>query len=161
MPDIKRPMELAGLRSRLLRAQLTEAAIGETGKRFDKVLNEIDELHSSAKLHAGDLENYKGDLASTINRMVGGSNGGDPLDESDGQDSSGNGTAKAVVEDTVRAASAPDSVTAAGTERPLRVAASTEDFGVAGTEEPLRAAASKQDAGQGPSDKAYRAPEIG
>lgn len=89
MPDIKRPMELAGLKSRLVRAQKTEAAIGETGKRFDKVLDQIDELHSTAKTHAGDLEIYKTDLAGTISRMIGGSNGGDPLDGSAGQESAG------------------------------------------------------------------------
>lgn len=106
VPFIRRPMELAGLKSRLQRAELTEKSIEETGKRFDRVLNEIDDLHASAKAHAGDLEMYKGDLANTINRMIGGSNGGDPLDKSDGQDSAG---AKVPAADPVKPpAAAPD-----------------------------------------------------
>lgn len=81
--QIKRPMELAGLKSRLQRANFMEKDIAVTGKRYDVVLDEIDELHKVSKDHVGGLEMYKGDLRSTIERMVGGSNG-DPND--DGQD---------------------------------------------------------------------------
>lgn len=105
MLEIKRPMELAGLKSRLQRALRTEAAIEDTGKRYDRVLNDIDELHASTKSHVGQLELYKSDLAGTISRMTGGSNGGDPLSESDGQDSAG---AKAPAPDPVKPVARPD-----------------------------------------------------
>lgn len=84
--EIKRPMELAGLKSRLQRAQATERSIADTGKRYDAVLDQIDELHGVSKANVGHLETYAGDLKSTIERMVGGSNG-DPND--DGQDGQG------------------------------------------------------------------------
>lgn len=83
--EIKRPMELAGLKSRLMRAKGTEAAIAVTGKRYDAVLDQIDELHGVAKGNAGALEQYAGELKSTIESMIGGSNG-DPNDGQDGQD---------------------------------------------------------------------------
>lgn len=84
--EIKRPIELAGLKSRLARAKATEAAIEVTGKRFDAVLDRIDELHGVSRGHVGQLEAQAAELASTIDGMVSaGSNGG----PNDGQQSSG------------------------------------------------------------------------
>lgn len=84
--EIRKPMELAGLKSRLARAKKTEADIADTGKRFDKALDQIDEAHGAAKVHAGDLEQYAGELKRTIESMVAGSNdteGGDTKVPSD------------------------------------------------------------------------------
>lgn len=75
--EIKRPMELAGLKSRLARAKATEAAIEVTGRRFDAVLDQIDELHGVSRGHVGQLEAQAAELASTIDGMISaGSNGG-------------------------------------------------------------------------------------
>jgi hypothetical protein len=74
--EIRRPMELAGLKGRLARAQKQEADIAVTGQRFDGVLDRIDELHSVSRSHVGQLEQQENDLRSTIERMTGGSNGG-------------------------------------------------------------------------------------
>jgi hypothetical protein len=84
--EIKRPMELAGLRSRLQRAQATETAIAVTGKRYDAVLDQIDVLHGVSKANVGQLETYAGDLKSTIERMTGGSNGAPNDDGRNGQE---------------------------------------------------------------------------
>jgi hypothetical protein len=73
--EIRKPMELAGLKSRLARARKTEADIADTGKRFDKVLDDIDEAHGAAKAHVGDLEQYSGELKKTVEGMIAGSNG--------------------------------------------------------------------------------------
>lgn len=73
--DIKRPMELAGLKSRLARAHKQEAAIEVTGQRYDAVLDRIDELHDAGRNHVGQLELQEGELRRTIEGMVGGSNG--------------------------------------------------------------------------------------
>lgn len=83
--EIKRPMQLAGLKSRLARAKMTEAAIEVTGKRYDAVLDTIDELHGVAKGHAGQLEQYAGELKSTVEGMVTTGSNGDP-NADDGQD---------------------------------------------------------------------------
>jgi hypothetical protein len=40
-------MELAGLKSRLARAEKQEADLALTGERFDKVLDDIDDLHGA------------------------------------------------------------------------------------------------------------------
>lgn len=80
--EIKRPMELVGLRSRLARAKKTEADIEVTGKEYDKTLDIIDELHGVSKAHLGNLKQHASDLKSTIEGMIGGSNSGDPLDGS-------------------------------------------------------------------------------
>lgn len=77
--EIKKPIELAGLKSRLLRAKKQEASISDLGQRYDKVQDAIDDAISAGKSHVGDLESYHADLKSTIEGMVG-SNGGDPLD---------------------------------------------------------------------------------
>jgi hypothetical protein len=137
MPEIKRPMELAGLKSRLLRAKLTEAAIADTGKRFDEVLNKIDELHASAKSHAGTLEQYEGELARTIAGMIGGSNGGDPLDGSDGQDSNGIRTAQAPATDPVKPVAAVKDETAAARDATVVIAADVAPMPAEVLAEPL------------------------
>jgi hypothetical protein len=87
--EIKRPIELAGLKGRLLRAQKSEQAIAITGARYDKVLDEIDELHGAHKGHVGHLEGYAADLKTTIERMVG--SNGDPNEtgHQDGHQSDG------------------------------------------------------------------------
>lgn len=74
--QIKRPIELAGLKGRLVRAKQTEAAIAMTGERYDAALNAIDEAHNAAKSHVGELERYGNELRDTIEGMTGGSNGG-------------------------------------------------------------------------------------
>jgi hypothetical protein len=55
MIDIKRPIELAGMRSRLARAKKLETDIAVTGQRYDTVLNAIEEQHASLKGHVGQL----------------------------------------------------------------------------------------------------------
>lgn len=87
--EIKRPIELAGLKSRLLRAQMQETRIAATGKRYDKVLDKIDELAAAHVVHVGHLEHHAGDLEAAIERMVG--SNGDP-NESDGQSGQGSGS---------------------------------------------------------------------
>lgn len=82
--EIKRPMALAGLKSRLQRAKSTEVAIEVTGKRYDAVLDKIDALHGVSKNNVGQLELYSDELKGTIEGMIGGSNG-DP-NAGDGQD---------------------------------------------------------------------------
>jgi hypothetical protein len=73
--DIRRPMELAGLKSRMERAKRQEAAIEVTGMRYDQVQDRIDELHDAARGHVGSLEMQEHDLRRQIESMVGGSNG--------------------------------------------------------------------------------------
>lgn len=73
--DIKRPIELAGMKSRLARAAAAEAKLSGVGKRYDTVLDKIDEATSVIDSHAGQLEQYEGDLRKTIEGMVAGSNG--------------------------------------------------------------------------------------
>lgn len=68
-------MELAGLKGRLARAKKTESDIAETGKRYDAVLDQIDEAHGAAKANVGHLEQYASDLRDTIDGMVAGDNG--------------------------------------------------------------------------------------
>jgi hypothetical protein len=85
--QIRKPMELAGLKSRLARAKKQQTDIETTGQRYDAVMDEIDMLHDASKMHVGDLEMYKGELRRTVEGMVAGSNGGDPLDGQDGQSS--------------------------------------------------------------------------
>ena len=76
MLDIKRPIELAGLKGRLARARQQEQAIKVTGERYDAVLDRIDELHHAGRAHVGQLELQENDLRQVIEGMVGGSNGG-------------------------------------------------------------------------------------
>ncbi|MCK1460906.1 hypothetical protein IVB34_21720 [Bradyrhizobium sp. 2] len=74
--QIKRPIELAGLKGRLVRAKQTEAAIAVTGERYDAALDAIDEAHGAARAHVGELERLGADLRQTIEGMTGGTNGG-------------------------------------------------------------------------------------
>lgn len=74
--QIKRPIELAGLKSRLTRARLTEASIAVTGERYDAALDAIDEAHAATRSHVGELERLGEDLRKTIEGMTEGSNGG-------------------------------------------------------------------------------------
>ncbi|MEY9158243.1 hypothetical protein [Bradyrhizobium japonicum] len=88
--QIKRPIELAGLKSRLQRAKQTEAAIAATGAGFDATLDAIDESHAAAKAHLGELEHYGRELRDTVAGMVGSSNGG-PNDGASSSTASGDG----------------------------------------------------------------------
>ena len=83
--QIQRPMELAGLKSRLARAKKQEASIAEVGKRYDAVMDKIDELTGAGVDHVGSMEQYEADLRNTIEGMVAGGNGGPPLEGEDGQ----------------------------------------------------------------------------
>ncbi|MGY3689949.1 hypothetical protein ACVIGA_000029 [Bradyrhizobium sp. USDA 3240] len=76
MIDIKRPIELAGMRSRLARAKKLEADIGVTGQRYDRVLDKIDEQHRALQGHAGELENNSAQLEQLLGSMIAGDNGG-------------------------------------------------------------------------------------
>jgi hypothetical protein len=94
MIDIKRPIELAGMRSRLQRARKLETDLAVTGQRYDQVLNEIDEQHASLKGHVGALENEKSQLDQVLGAMIAGSNGG----PNDGEASSTGSTGDAGTE---------------------------------------------------------------
>lgn len=88
--QIKKPIELAGLKSRLARARQTEAAIAATGERYDAALDGIDEAHNAAKAHVGELEHYGRELRDMVEGMTGGSNGG-PNDGGSASTASGDG----------------------------------------------------------------------
>jgi hypothetical protein len=85
---IPRPVELAGMRARLLRAQGQQKDIAATGKAYDDVMDGIDEAHKAIKGHVGDLRLVESSLRSTIESMVDRSNGAPPDGESDGRQSS-------------------------------------------------------------------------
>lgn len=88
--QIKRPIELAGLKGRLVRARQTEASIAVTGEGFDAALDGIDEAHAAARAHVGELERLGADLRQTIEGMTGASNGG-PNDGASSSTASGDG----------------------------------------------------------------------
>ncbi|MGK7056929.1 hypothetical protein AB4853_10645 [Bradyrhizobium sp. 1050_B9_N1_2] len=73
--QIKRPIELAGLKGRLLRAKQTETAIAVTGEQYDATLDAIEEAHDAAKAHLGELAHYGSELRQTVEGMTGASNG--------------------------------------------------------------------------------------
>lgn len=73
--EIKAPIELAGMRSRLVRAKALEGRCATSGKRFDAALDAIDESIGAVEKHAGQLEQYGSELKATIEGMVAGSNG--------------------------------------------------------------------------------------
>ncbi|WP_050629342.1 hypothetical protein [Bradyrhizobium viridifuturi] len=75
MIDIKRPIELAGMRSRLARAKKLEEGIAFTGKRYDQVMDAIDEQHTALQGHVGQLENESAQLGQVLRSMVAGDNG--------------------------------------------------------------------------------------
>ncbi|ODM77791.1 hypothetical protein [Bradyrhizobium elkanii] len=76
MIDIKRPIELAGMRSRLARAKKLESDIGVTGQRFDRVLDKIDDQHKALQGHAGELESNSAQLEQLLGTMLAADNGG-------------------------------------------------------------------------------------
>jgi hypothetical protein len=85
---IPMPVELAGMRSRLLRSQQQEKDVGQTGKDYDEVMDRIDELNDAHKQHVLGLQGVESNLRSTIMRMTERPNS-DPSDgESDGRQSS-------------------------------------------------------------------------
>jgi hypothetical protein len=86
---IPMPVELAGMRSRLQRAQQQEKDIAKTGAEYDLVMDAIDELHQAHKDHVTGLAAVESNLRATISRMMEPSNGAPSLDgESDGRQSS-------------------------------------------------------------------------
>jgi hypothetical protein len=87
MVDIRRPIELAGFRSRLARATRQEADLTVTGKRYDTVLDAIDEQHATLKRHVGSLEVEHSQLDQVINRMVAAA-GDNGAPKNDGEESS-------------------------------------------------------------------------
>jgi hypothetical protein len=84
---IPQPIELAGMRSRLLRAKKQEKDIAATGMDYDRVQDGIDEAHDALKGHVGDLKSYEGDLRRTILGMLERSNGNPTDGGSDGRQS--------------------------------------------------------------------------
>jgi hypothetical protein len=89
--EIKRPIELAGLKGRLARAKRAEADIAVTGQRYDKALDKIDELHGVAKAHVAHLERHGDDLESLIGGMVTTGDNGGPNDGENEASASGAG----------------------------------------------------------------------
>jgi hypothetical protein len=87
MIDIKRPIELAGMAARLKRAEKMERDIAVTGKRYDDVLDAIDEKHVALKGHVGSLETTATQLDQVIGLMVAGSNGAPNAGEESPSDS--------------------------------------------------------------------------
>lgn len=81
---IKKPMELVALKSHLMRSEQSEKEIGEIGKAYGAVLDEIDELKDAHREHVGDLKQYSGELRRRIESMVGNA---DPNDGQTGQES--------------------------------------------------------------------------
>lgn len=80
VPVIPAPMQLAGLKSRLQRAQNLEGRAGAAGARVDAALDTIETGVSALEKHAPRLEQYGNDLMSTINNLLEPANGGPPLD---------------------------------------------------------------------------------
>lgn len=90
---IPRPVELAGMRSRLQRSQAQGKALAATGTAYDAVMDGIDEAHGAIKGHVGDLTLLEGSLRNQIMSMLERSNGDPTGGESDGrQSSSGDAT---------------------------------------------------------------------
>lgn len=85
---IPRPVELAGMRARLMRASKLEKDVAATGQEYDDVMDGIDDAHKAIKGHVFDLRTVESGLRSQILGMLERSNG-DPTDgESDGRQSS-------------------------------------------------------------------------
>jgi hypothetical protein len=84
---IPRPVELAGMRSRLQRSQQQARAIADTGKVYDEVMDGIDEAHKAIQGHVFDLRGIEGALRSQISGMLERSNGSPTDGESDGRQS--------------------------------------------------------------------------
>jgi len=82
---IPRPLEIAGMRSRLLRAQAQKKAIDKTGEDYDAVMDGIDEAHAAIKGHVTDLRIVESSLRSAIESMIDRSNGAPSDGVSDGR----------------------------------------------------------------------------
>lgn len=83
--SIPRPVELFGMRARLLRAQAQKRDITATGKAYDEVMDGIDDAHSAIKGHVSDLRTVEYSLRSTIESMIDRTNGAPSDGESDGR----------------------------------------------------------------------------
>lgn len=105
--QIQRPMELAGLKSRLARAKKQEASIAEVGKRYDAVMDRIDELTGAGVDHVGSMEQYESELRDTIEGMVAGGNGGPPLEDAPVTEDGQSGQSGAAVSPAVSAIVVP------------------------------------------------------
>lgn len=73
--EIKAPIELAGLKGRLVRAKALEGRAALGGARIDTALNMIEDGIGAVEKHAGQLEQYGSELQKTIEGMIAGSNG--------------------------------------------------------------------------------------
>jgi hypothetical protein len=82
---IPKPIELAGMRARLLRSKKQEKDLAETGRRYDEVMDGIDEAHVALRGHVGSLEYVENDVRKTIEGMLERSNRPPPDGESDGR----------------------------------------------------------------------------
>lgn len=89
MLKIKKPIELIGLKTQIIRAEGQEKQIAGLGVRYNKVQGDIDELIGAHTEHVGDLEHAAVDLRRKIEGMVG--SNGDPNDGQTGQESDGRG----------------------------------------------------------------------
>lgn len=78
---IPMPIELAGMKAPLARAEGQEKAIAKLGERYGAVQDKIDELIEAHADHAFSLEAYEDSLRRKIMSMVAPTNGGDPLDD--------------------------------------------------------------------------------
>ena len=85
---IPKPVELAGMRARLLRAQGQQKDLAQIGRDYDTVMDGIDEAKQVLKGHVGDLRIYEASVRSTIEGMIERSNGAPSDGESDGRQSS-------------------------------------------------------------------------
>jgi hypothetical protein len=137
---IPRPVELAGMRARLLRAQGQQKELAQIGKDYDTVMDAIDEGKQVLKGHVGDLRMYEASVRSTIEGMIDRSNGAPPDGESDGRQSSsdhdGAGeTATAEHDNEQDAVSQPTSSPAALPPAPTSAAASAGHDAIAATEQ--------------------------
>jgi hypothetical protein len=74
------PVELAGLTSRMARAESQEKEIAAIGRRYDQVQNDIDEAIDAHKDHVDDLEHYRDAWTRKVDSMLARPNGDGPLD---------------------------------------------------------------------------------
>jgi hypothetical protein len=124
---IPRPLDLAGMRSRLMRSQQQGKDLAKTGKAYDDVMDGIDEAHAAIKGHVGDLTLLEGSLRNQIMSMLERSNG-DPTDgESDGrQSSSGDDKTKQGAKADITAVAVP-AITPDATKGPADATKATDD----------------------------------
>jgi hypothetical protein len=74
------PIELAGLTSRMARAESQEKQIAELGKRYDDVQSDIDDAIDAHKDHVDNLEHFRDAWMRKVDSMLARPNGGDPLE---------------------------------------------------------------------------------